>query len=118
MTFYDANRIRTLINSALTNHQRAYEYEQAASDRRQTIYERELRKLYSSAAAGNKISQETVAQIKAGDDRGFQVTVDSIASGDTIWCAHVANNQFYTRKAALDNDMAQTLMKAKEMDII
>lgn len=117
MTSYDP-KIKQLIDSALTNHQRAYEYEQAASDRRQTIYERELDKLYKSAAAGNKLSQKTVAQIKAGDDRGFQVTVDSIASDDTIWQAHVANNQFYTRKAALDNEMAQTLMKAKEMDIL
>lgn len=110
--------IRELISSARENRRKAYEYEQAASDRNKAIYDREYKKLLASAAAGNSISKETLSQIKSGEKRGFQVSVDTISSNDTIWKAHVANNQFYTRKADLDNQMAQTLLKAKEMEII
>src|SRR6476660_2351816 len=107
--------IRRLITSAQKNHAKAYEYEQLASERSHKIYEREFDKLKASAKAGNTTSRATLGQISAGDARGFQVTVDTIASSDTIWKAHVANNQFYTRKADLDNLMAQTLMKAAEL---
>lgn len=113
-----SNEIRGLIASARENHRKAYEYEQAASDRAKSIYTREFNKLKDSAAAGNTISRKTLSQIKAGNDKGFQVNVDTIASNDTIWSAHVANNQFYTRKADLDNQMAQTLMMAVEMGMI
>lgn len=109
--------IKDLINSALENRDKAYQAERDANDRRSSIFDRELKKLYKSASAGNTTSIEVVRQIQQGDKRGFQVSVDTITSNDALWKAHVANNQFYTRKADLDNQMAQTLLKAKEMGI-
>ena len=113
------DEIRELIASARENYKLAYEYEQKCSERRETIRIRELKRVTEYAAAGNEADKAVMKQLRAeGKSTSFDVSVDTIASNDTLWRGYVANNQFYTRKADLDNQMAQTLLKAKELGVL
>jgi hypothetical protein len=110
LTAYELEeQIRRVTQSATENYNKAYEKEQQASDRRTLLHEKERAVHESRAAAGNPLSKILLQHPKR-----FETAADTRVTNDPIWRALVADNQFYTRKADLDNTMLQNLMAMRE----
>ena len=102
-------RIRELQVQASENHRKANEEEQKVYARRKVIYELERATHESRARAGNLMSKRLLES-----PGKFDTVVDNRASADPIWRGHVANNQFFARKADMDNIQLQSLYFQRE----
>lgn len=102
------DQIQKLSGVAQNFYERAMEYERLANDRAALLREAEYAIHQRRAKAGNPLSKRALQS--AGTIAKY---AEVIASSDPKWQAHVANNQFYTRKADMTNSMVQTLLALK-----